>query len=142
MDRKEGRTVLQAAVGVSPTRKNSTFVPSFVDRLLLGMLVLMQLTYVFATQAALRLLLPYRGQELPSVSGSPRLAADLDVVMGTEVMIDGQPTNNMGPLLGLGLSVLLVVSALGPMAVAAGAWAFSTHSLRATYVLFPLAYAL
>lgn len=66
------------------------FEPGCTDRIKLGLIVLLQLVYVFTTQSALRLLLPYRTQTLPSADGSPRLAADLDVVMGSEVSISSR----------------------------------------------------
>jgi len=108
----------------------------------LGQLVLMQFVYVFTTQAALQLLLSYRGQDLPSRTGDPRLAADLDVVMGNDLSIDGRETNNMRALTGLGLTVLLLVSAGVPLTICIAACTASPSDPGTAYVLFPVADAL
>ena len=125
-----------------PTAEQAHFVPSLGHHFALSSIVLLQLVYVFSTQAALQLLLPYRVQPIPSQTGDPRLAADLDVVMGSSVVINGEERNNLGSLLGLGLFSLLTISIGCPILVGIAAWMADSDDPSWTYVLYPLVHTL
>jgi len=122
--------------------EDESFVPSICHRLSLALVVLLQLVYVFSTQAALRLLLPYGVQSIPSQTGAPRLAADLDVVMAHVVVIGGEERDNLGSLLGLGLSSLLILSIGCPVLVGIVAWTADPSDPGWSYMLYPLTNAL